>query len=312
MSEREWHYVYQRAQEGPVPESTLRSRLENAELPMDVLVWSEALEDWVAAHEEPTFQNIEVCPRRPEPKSNPAAERARSSSDQGHRNEAPPAQPAAPQPPPAPVFFVYRPAGNKGPYSHEAIVMMFSNGALVGTDLVWREGLANWTPLSVVLGIQAPPPPLPPPLQPQPQPRVRPAPRVPPTQTHTHTPTRTTSSPTPEGIGRLAYVGLSLAISIPFFIIANASSGGAGGTFLICLTLHLFVSGQRLKNAGYNPWMVFLAFLPIANLFVGFACLLAPAGYAHTNKLDSAAKAVLICVVGFLLLILILVIAGSR
>jgi len=43
-------------QEGPIPESALRSRLENAELPMDVLVWCETLDDWMAAREVPNFK----------------------------------------------------------------------------------------------------------------------------------------------------------------------------------------------------------------------------------------------------------------
>ena len=40
---------------------------------MAVLVWCEVLADWVAANEEPTFQNVDVCPRlhrsRPPPAS---------------------------------------------------------------------------------------------------------------------------------------------------------------------------------------------------------------------------------------------------
>src|SRR6266516_2110795 len=46
----------------------------------------------------------------------------------------------------------------EGPYPEEEVRQKIFNGELVLTDLGWREGLPNWTSLSELLGMQAPPP----------------------------------------------------------------------------------------------------------------------------------------------------------
>ena len=46
----------------------------------------------------------------------------------------------------------------EGPYPEEEVRRKISSGELGLTDLGWRQGLANWTSLSELLGIRTPPP----------------------------------------------------------------------------------------------------------------------------------------------------------
>jgi hypothetical protein len=68
-----------------------------------------------------------------------------------------------------------------GPVSEEELRGLLAQGRLSLHDLVWREGMAGWTPASEALGIAAPPPPPPAyPTQPAPQaPWSAPAPTAP-------------------------------------------------------------------------------------------------------------------------------------
>ncbi len=49
MQTRQWHYVINGTQTGPVPESELAGMLAAGQLDPETLVWTETLEDWVAA-----------------------------------------------------------------------------------------------------------------------------------------------------------------------------------------------------------------------------------------------------------------------
>ena len=114
---------------------------------MDVLVWCDALADWVAANEEPTFQNVEVCPRRPAPAPQPvappaSAQRERQPAATKRRTQRIAVKPLVSPKPPG--FHPTREGTNSGPYSHEEIVQMFATGAVSRAGLLWREGLSAW------------------------------------------------------------------------------------------------------------------------------------------------------------------------
>ena len=74
----------------------------------------------------------------------------------------------APPPPPgasgAGQYLIDRGGTRMGPYSPEEARHFFAEGLLVESDLVWREGMPSWLPLSDVLGgcRRIPPPPPPP------------------------------------------------------------------------------------------------------------------------------------------------------
>jgi hypothetical protein len=56
------------------------------------------------------------------------------------------------------MLHIVRNNQREGPYSEEEVRRKIFNGELAVTDLGWREGLANWMPLSELLGIKTPPP----------------------------------------------------------------------------------------------------------------------------------------------------------
>lgn len=58
-------------------------------------------------------------------------------------------------------WFYAQSGQQKGPISGEALRQLIASGQLRPTDLVWREGMANWTALQAVPEL-APPPPAPP------------------------------------------------------------------------------------------------------------------------------------------------------
>ena len=56
------------------------------------------------------------------------------------------------------TIYVSRDKRQQGPYSEEEVRRKISNGELASSDLGWQQGLANWTSLSELLRIKAPPP----------------------------------------------------------------------------------------------------------------------------------------------------------
>lgn len=51
------------------------------------------------------------------------------------------------------MYFVGRNGQQTGPFNVEQLKEMAANGQLNGTDLVWREGMAEWQPASSIAGI---------------------------------------------------------------------------------------------------------------------------------------------------------------
>ena len=287
MSEREWHYVHERSREGPIAESVLRARLENAELPMDILVWTDASLDWTPAHEEPAFQDVEP---RPRPKAAPAKPSPQRSPAVSPRNGAPPPAARPPQPaitPPAAVaanIYLNSSGSRYGPFTHQDVVRMFNAGTFSGLDFVWQEGMATWVPLHTFLGV--PPPASPAPTVSQPV-QVAPVSQAPVTSYSVDSP----------GIGRRAYAGWTLAAAA---MVGLFSSRGNDLSWLFSvISVGLFA--LRLRNIGYSGWYALpLSCVCVLNFVI---CLALPPGYAHTRQLDTSAKAVAFSFVGLAILI---------
>jgi len=55
------------------------------------------------------------------------------------------------------MMHIFKNNRQEGPFAEEEVRQKISRGELALTDLGWREGLANWTPLSEILGMPAPP-----------------------------------------------------------------------------------------------------------------------------------------------------------
>jgi hypothetical protein len=61
-------------------------------------------------------------------------------------------------------IYIARDGQQTGPVSMEQLVTMAGQGTVSGSDLAWHEGLANWVPLSEVLGAKTGAPVLSPPI----------------------------------------------------------------------------------------------------------------------------------------------------
>lgn len=118
------------------------------------------------------------------------------------------------------------------------------------------------------------------------------------------------------GIGRLAYLGYSFLVGVVANVIAGVADGTEAGpailgiAFIGSIALSVFVVVQRLKNMGYSGWWSVLIFVPLANLLVGLRCLICPAGYADTGRLDRAGKILTWIVVAFFLLTVLGILAS--
>jgi len=119
------------------------------------------------------------------------------------------------------------------------------------------------------------------------------------------------------GIGRLAYVGYSFLAGVATNVLGMVAGAiGARNELLgpavfaigliAAVGMTIFITVQRLKNMGYSGWWSVLIFVPLANLLVGLRCLICPAGYADTKRLDSAGK----IMTGIVVTVFLLFVAG--
>jgi len=115
------------------------------------------------------------------------------------------------------------------------------------------------------------------------------------------------------GIGRLIYAIGVFALTIILICVrvvgermasADTHTGRYPDFVYIASILYyvilLALVVARLHNMGTSGWWALLMFVPCANLLVGIPCLVCPAGYSYTKKLDVAAKSLiclLICLV---------------
>lgn len=76
----------------------------------------------------------------------------------------------------------------------------------------------------------------------------------------------------------------------------------------VLLVTHLGL--QRLANVGMSRWWMLAVFVPILNLWLGYRCLVCPAGYAYHKKLDSAGVILAILYVSLAMLVGLALVAG--
>ncbi len=111
------------------------------------------------------------------------------------------------------------------------------------------------------------------------------------------------------GIGRGAYFGVIILLSIISAMLGAAGAFREGGSFILIIP-GLILGGMRYRNIGYSPWIILLALIPLVNLVVGYQCLALPPGYAQTKQSDVAMKVVSGIYILFILLIVIALVAG--
>jgi uncharacterized membrane protein YhaH (DUF805 family) len=115
------------------------------------------------------------------------------------------------------------------------------------------------------------------------------------------------------GIGRLTYAMGVFALSV-VYACWRAASGDNPNSFwvasILALVVLLFLMVARLHNIGMSGWWAILLFIPLAGLFVMIPCLVYPAGYSYTKKLDAAAK-ILICLLICLLVLVVIALLSN-
>ena len=84
----------------------------------------------------------------------------------------------------------------------------------------------------------------------------------------------------------------------------HPESGAARALYVwvLAVLFTLILTAQRLRNMGFSPWMALLALIPVVEFVVTIPCLCAPAGYAHTKKLDTTGKIIAAIAIGCLVL----------
>ena len=105
------------------------------------------------------------------------------------------------------------------------------------------------------------------------------------------------------GIGRLAYVGLQIAITLVAYAIlfvvflgagAAESLGGMIGGLLLVIVLAgvagLYLGVKRVQNLGMSGWAILWSFVPIISIWISWRMFACPPGYEHHKQLDTAGK----------------------
>jgi hypothetical protein len=80
---REWHYVVEGQQQGPIPEPELVNMLRSGQIPRGTMVWTQDMQDWAQADHIEGLIPLALSPPpipRPASTSSPAASQALSSA----------------------------------------------------------------------------------------------------------------------------------------------------------------------------------------------------------------------------------------
>lgn len=117
------------------------------------------------------------------------------------------------------------------------------------------------------------------------------------------------------GIGRLAYVGLQIGISIVAYVLlfvlvlgagAAESLRGAFGGFILIMILAgiagIYIGVKRVQNLGMSGWAVLWSFVPILSIWISWRMFACPAGYDHHKQLDTAGKVLTGLMIGLVVL----------
>ena len=189
------------------------------------------------------------------------------------------------------VWFFYRDGQQSGALSFADLKEKADQGLLRPRhDFVWKEGMADWTPIGEIEGLLEPLPFLPsPPVAVEAVPAAEALIQLNPDQKPGIWP----------GTGRRVFIPALLILTalgglIPtlvFSVVASSPNHAAaypiiaGAELLIALLILYFVA-QRLANLGMNRWWSVGFFIPLLKWWVGYRSIACPAGYEEHRKMD--------------------------
>ncbi len=211
------------------------------------------------------------------------------------------------------AWFYSREGERLGPVTFGDLAIKAKDGGLnPRLDLVWKHGMAEWTPAGEIEGLferRATPEPLEA-LAPAPDPYP---------SSHGSPTDRLTTAAWP-GARRRTYLLLVFVLPVLWNIGITrgapllAERFGADSLGMIALgggillgILGIVVAVRRLKNLGMSGWWFLGNFVPLLNFWVGYRCFACPAGYAYHKKLDAAGILLAIVYWGVILLALVAV-----
>ena len=219
-----------------------------------------------------------------------------------------------------------------GPIPTDELLQLIASKSVPLTAMAWKEGMANWKPVSQIEELQAgtsTPPPSPDPV-PNPAPTQAPGniqepnqnpinpyetPQVPSDEEfYEATSTQTESY---DGTGRFGFlIGYPLLYLILFgapcflgqLLELNILTYGAFGVWLI---MSIRLTCLRFINIGMSGWWTLGLFIPILNILLLLALNILPPGFSETRKLDIPAY-----IIGFfnlfpIIAIICLIVMGS-
>lgn len=117
------------------------------------------------------------------------------------------------------------------------------------------------------------------------------------------------------GIGRLAYFGFQLGVSVLAFLIiglvvlgagaAESMGGMATGVMLVyavVVAASFYFGVKRVQNLGMSGWAVLWSLVPIMSIWISWRMFACPPGYDSHKQLDTAGKVLTGLMIGFIVL----------
>jgi uncharacterized membrane protein YhaH (DUF805 family) len=215
------------------------------------------------------------------------------------------------QHPDEPWFFSHE-GQQKGPIPFSELQAKVNDGELdLAKDLVWKEGMANWTPVGQMREVfQVAGEPVP---QPEPEPEPEPAPKPSPEPEPEPAKKQAIQQPAPQpeireekknfeaevdGANRMHYfLGVYVFPIVWMFILslvltALGSESGLAGFLalvgvLVPFVVVLVVVLKRFTNLAMSRWWILGNLVPLLNLWVGYRLFACPAGYGAGRKMDA-------------------------
>lgn len=195
-------------------------------------------------------------------------------------------------------FYIADGQQQKGPLPRHEVEDMLTSGQILPSTLCWTEGMTGWQPVQSLL----PPPAVPPPPAAVSEPAPSYNPYAPPQAQLEDVWNRPRITKSYGGLRRLPYLGWSFTSGVVQNLVMLAVGDDTGAFWLLLLggvILSFWLTGQRLKNMGSNPWWCLLTVVPVANIILGFRCLVNQEGYVETRKLDQSGRTAAWCILGF-------------
>lgn len=207
---------------------------------------------------------------------------------------------------------------------------MLASGELKASEsLAWRQGMDDWQRLAdsgvlaeaSLASTGGAPAAIPrPSLSPapasvaQPNPQAAMNPYTAPVAANTITPDYAQPLEYP-GIGRLAYVGLQIGMTIAAYIMlfvvvigagALDSGGGAFAGLMLVMVLAavagIYIGVKRVQNLGMSGWAILWSLVPIMSVWISWRMFACPAGYDDHKQLDTAGKVLTGILIGLIAL----------